>query len=75
MPGYPLPEYDVVTSPDGSIDPYKHLFRASFYGVDKGPMISQVPYICDRSTRQRVFDECGRMMLTLHIPPFRRIVW
>lgn len=45
MPGFPLPEYDVAMNSDGSIDPYKHLFRASFFGVDKGPMISQVPFV------------------------------
>lgn len=28
---------------DGSVDPSTQIFRASFVGVDTGPMISQVP--------------------------------
>lgn len=43
MPGFPLESNGVAMSTDGtSIDPLKQLFRASFVGGDKGPMVSQV---------------------------------
>ncbi|CAM9469228.1 unnamed protein product [Sphacelaria rigidula] len=41
MPGFLSKEYAVASTPHGYIDPLKHLFRASFVGVDKGPMITQ----------------------------------
>lgn len=42
MPGFAGAKFDVAMNPDGSIDPLAQLFRPSFVGVDKGPMISQV---------------------------------
>ncbi|CAM9605957.1 unnamed protein product [Discosporangium mesarthrocarpum] len=42
MDGYFDPTYDVPLTPEGGIDPLRHLFRTSYVGVDKGPMVSQL---------------------------------
>lgn len=42
MPGFQGTGYDVSLGQNGTMDPLQQLFRASFVGVDKGPMVSQV---------------------------------
>lgn len=49
MEGFPLDTNHVAMNADGSIDPAKHLYRANFVGVDKGPYLSQVRW-CGRPT-------------------------
>ena len=41
MPGF-VEMGGVSVGEDGSVDPQTQLFRASFVGVETGPMISQV---------------------------------
>ena len=38
-----FPNLDAVSiGPDGTVDPFSQLFRATFVGVETGPFISQV---------------------------------
>ena len=38
-----FPNLDAVSiEPDGTVDPFSQLFRATFVGVEMGPFISQV---------------------------------
>ncbi|CAM9382415.1 unnamed protein product, partial [Discosporangium mesarthrocarpum] len=39
MPGYR--DFDILFRNDGTVDPARHLFRADYIGVDKGPHVSQ----------------------------------